>query len=115
MKRRRVNRGLAVGVIGLFTPLAGCGFDSGALEVTNVEAEVTSEQNVQLTIDVQNTFSESRTGTLTAEVDVNDGERYTNARQVNLPAESSDTFVITINRVSVNSLDEVTYDAYFEG
>lgn len=90
MKRRTF-----VAVLGLGT-LAGClervGLDGGGLSVADARTELTDGGNVLGIVTVENTDSETRSGTLLGQLDFENADVYTQRREVTVPGDRSNTY-----------------------
>lgn len=90
------------GVVGIAAGLAGCSATSDLLgggsnlEVTEVESQVTGWGDVQLSISVENTGSESESGTLYGQVDVQGGDVYSESQQITVPAGETNQYTIDV-------------------
>jgi hypothetical protein len=116
-RRAVVNRGalLAAGTGGVVA-VSGCSMITGGLEVTEVTPESTAAGNVVLHATVENSASETKSGTLSGTVDVQGGESYATSREVALEGGQSDTFDLEFDIEFSDSLteDRYTYSASME-
>lgn len=104
----------------VLTALGGCSEAeravSGGLSVVEARGEPTTFGNAEITVTVENTASESKSGTLNVEVELDNGQTYTKSRYIRVPGESTDTFEFTIDISIVDafSSNEGTLDAWIE-
>lgn len=88
--------------------LAGC--LGGGLEVESVTSRDTVAGNVIVTARVTNDSSSPESGTLLAEVDVQNGEMYTHRKDITVDGDGSETFEIKFDIPMGDSLSGFQYD-----
>jgi len=112
MHRRRF---LGAAAAAFAVPLAGCsdspggGLDGG-LEVTDVQSSTTLAGNVDLSVQVSNTSSESASATLYGEVDVDGGDTYTESRSVTVSPDGSNSYELSFDIDFSESLSGSSYE-----
>jgi len=77
------------------TILAGCsalGQLGEPLEITDAETESTALGNVIANVTIENTISETHSGTLIGQVDVDGGDTYTESRQITVPGDETNSY-----------------------
>lgn len=113
MQRRTFLTGSAVAAGGL---LAGCAEVTGGLEVTSTDAQATAFGNVEIAAQVENHGSDSQTGTLVGEVDLQDGTTHTEQTSITVPGERSDSYSVTVDLPISDSLSgsRYQYDAWID-
>lgn len=111
MNRRRF---VGVAAAGLAPALAGCsgtgGGIDGGMEVTGVDASNTLAGNVELNVTVSNTSSESASGTLYGEVDVEGGDTYTESRSITVSPDGSNSYTLGVDVSASDSLSGASYE-----
>ncbi|WP_256393592.1 hypothetical protein [Natronoarchaeum rubrum] len=112
MHRRRFVR---VATAGLAVPLAGCsdspgGGLGGGLEVTDVQSSTTLAGNVDLSVQVSNTSSDSASATLYGEVDIEGGDTYTESRSVTVSPDGSNSYELSFDIDFSESLSASSYE-----
>lgn len=117
--RRRYMVGSIVPTIGL---LSGCSTlesivdeATPGLEVVATDARWTTFGNVEVAARVENSASDSKSGTLAAEVNIQ-GNTYTSRKAITVPGETVQDFTVTVDIPISDSISggSISYDASIE-
>jgi len=113
MRRRTVLAGSAAVAGGL---LAGCAQLTGGLEVTSMDARSTGFGNVEIAAEVENHGSDSQTGTLVGEVDLESGNTHEGRTSVTVSGGQTSTHSVTVDLPISDSLSggQYQYDAWID-
>lgn len=119
--RRGFLVGSIVPTIGLLAGCAGVLEDAedavnGKLEVTATDARTTGFGNVEVGAQVRNTGSDSKSGTLVAQVDLEGGDTLTERESVTVPGDQSRSYTVGIDVPVSDSLrgSQYRYDAWIQ-
>lgn len=95
MKRRKIlkNSSKLVVASGALV-LAGCSSVFGGLEIVESNSEVTNFGNIVVRVLVNNSGSSSATATLVGQVDIQDGDTYTESRSITVLGGESNTYIL---------------------
>lgn len=110
--RRSVLSGVAMGTV---TLLAGCSGDGdvalgGGLTIDDTSAETDAFGNVVLTVAVSNTSGSSKSSTLIGQVDISEGDTYTETRDISVAGEDSNTYELEFDIDFAESLSANQYE-----
>jgi len=110
-----------VGMTALFSGCAGILEEAdetvnGELKVTSRDARNTNFGNVEVGAQVRNTGSDSKSGTLVVQVDVQGGDTFTKRTSVTVPGDQSRSFTQTVDLPISDSLSgsQYRYDAWIQ-
>ena len=116
--RRSVLGSVATGTVALLAGCSGSGGGGivGGLTIDDTSAETTAFGNVVLTVAISNTSGSSKTSTLIGQVDVSDGDTYTENREITVPGDDSNTYELEFDIDFSESLSasEYEYSAHLE-
>lgn len=90
--------------------LAGCSSVTGGLKVQGVDAAGTAFGNVNMAVQVENTASDSKSGTLVGQVDMNGGDTYTEQRSITVNGGTSNTFELSFDIGLDDSISSGSYE-----
>lgn len=86
------------------------------LQITGTDSRGTSFGNIELGVRVENTSSDTQSGTLVGQVNVDGGDTYTQSRSITVPGGQANTYTLGIDIPISRSLagGSYTYDAWLE-
>ncbi|WP_248516693.1 hypothetical protein [Salinarchaeum laminariae] len=89
---------------------------SGELKVVSRDSRNTAMGNVEIGAQIQNTGSDSKSGTLVAQVDVEGGDTHTQRKSVTVPGDQLRSYTVSIDIPMSDSLTgfEYRYDAWIQ-
>lgn len=112
-----LRRGYLAGLVALpGVAVAGCAEVTGGLEVVAIDSRETTFGNIQILARVENHGSDTETGTLAGEVDLDNGSSYTERTSVTVPGDTISTESVSIDIPVSTSLSggRYQYDASIE-
>ncbi|ELZ11572.1 hypothetical protein C479_06901 [Halovivax asiaticus JCM 14624] len=118
MDRREFTK--VAGAAATIPLLAGCSDAvsevTGGLDVTGMNARTTTFGNIELTAQVENTASDSKSGTLVGQVDLEGGDTFTEQKAITVGANRTNSFEIGIDIPVADSLSggQYTYDVWLD-
>lgn len=119
-RRRFIDHARAASAVVLIGVVGGCSEATekvtGGLSVVEAQGETTTWGDAKIMVTVENTASESKSGTLYVELSLDNGETYSESRYIRLPGGSSDTYEFTVDISIFDSLSstEGSIDAWVE-
>lgn len=110
MERRQFVQVVTASAVTSLAGCAGSGLGESSLEVSDVDAHNTSFGNVIVRAMVVNNSSDSLSGTLYGEVDVQGGDTYTRTRPVTLAPNDSSSYKLEFDINISESLSGGSYE-----
>lgn len=112
MKRRQVlKNSTRVAVASGALILAGCSSVFGGLEIVEFNSEVTSFGNIVVRVLVNNSGSSSAGARLVGQVDIQDGDTYTESRNITVLGGESNTYILRFDISLGDTLSGERYEA----
>lgn len=107
LTRRSIGRLCAAATI---PAIAGCAGGGSSLSVEDIQAQNTSFGNVIVAVLVANDGSESGSGTLIGQVDMDGGDTYTESRSITVASGDSNTYELEFDIDLGESLSGGSYE-----